>query len=42
MELLKRIARERQTAVIAVTHDVRMIEGFDTVWHMEDGRLVKE
>jgi putative ABC transport system ATP-binding protein len=42
MELLKRIARERQTAVIAVTHDVRMIEGFDTVWHMEDGQLVKE
>ena len=42
MELLKRIARERQTAVIAVTHDVRMIEGFDTVWHIEDGRLVKE
>lgn len=41
MELLKRIARERQTAVIAVTHDVRMIEGFDTVWHMEDGQLVK-
>ena len=42
MKLLKRIARERQTAVIAVTHDVRMIEGFDTVWHMEDGLLVKE
>ncbi|NCS64909.1 MAG: ABC transporter [Hydrogenophilales bacterium CG03_land_8_20_14_0_80_62_28] len=42
MELLKRIARERQTAVIAVTHDVRMIEGFDTVWHMEDGQMVKE
>lgn len=41
MELLKRIARERQAAVIAVTHDVRMIEGFDTVWHIEDGRLVK-
>lgn len=41
MELLKRIARERQTAVIAVTHDLRMIEGFDTVWHIEDGQLVK-
>jgi len=42
MELLKRIARERQTAVIAVTHDVRMIEGFDTVWQIEDGQLVKK
>lgn len=41
MELLKRIARERQTAVITVTHDVRMIEGFDTVYNMEDGRLGK-
>ncbi|OGI42426.1 MAG: ABC transporter [Candidatus Muproteobacteria bacterium RBG_16_65_31] len=41
MELLKRIARERQTAVIAVTHDVRMIEGFDVVWHLEDGQMVE-
>lgn len=41
MELLKRIARERQAAVITVTHDLRMIEGFDTVWHIEDGRLLK-
>ncbi|OGT88193.1 MAG: ABC transporter [Gammaproteobacteria bacterium RIFOXYA12_FULL_61_12] len=41
MELLKRIARERQAAVIAVTHDLRMIEGFDTIWRIEDGRLVK-
>jgi len=41
MGLLRRIARERQTAVIAVTHDLRMIEGFDTVWHIEDGKLLK-
>jgi len=41
MELLKRIARERQAAVITVTHDLRMIEGFDVVWHLEDGQLVK-
>jgi putative ABC transport system ATP-binding protein len=39
MALLKRIARESQSAVIAVTHDVRMIEGFDHVYHMKDGRL---
>ncbi len=39
MELLKRIAREREAAVISVTHDVRMIEGFSTVYHLEDGRL---
>jgi putative ABC transport system ATP-binding protein len=39
MALLKRIARESQSAVIVVTHDVRMIEGFDHVYHMKDGRL---
>ncbi|WP_082522076.1 ABC transporter ATP-binding protein [Ramlibacter sp. Leaf400] len=39
MALMRRIAREKRSAVIAVTHDHRMIEGFDTVYHMEDGRL---
>ena len=39
MELLKRISRENQTAVITVTHDARMIEGFDHVYHLKDGRL---
>jgi putative ABC transport system ATP-binding protein len=40
MGMLRRIARERRSAVITVTHDHRMIEGFDTVYHLEDGRLV--
>ncbi|MCG2772048.1 MAG: ATP-binding cassette domain-containing protein [Desulfobacterales bacterium] len=39
MELLKKIAKENQSAVIVVTHDVRMIEGFDSVYHLKDGRL---
>ncbi|OPX20712.1 MAG: ABC transporter [Desulfobacca sp. 4484_104] len=39
MEMLKKIARENQTAVITVTHDARMIEGFDQIYHLEDGRL---
>jgi putative ABC transport system ATP-binding protein len=39
MALLRKIARERRSAVIAVTHDHRMIEGFDTVYHLDDGRL---
>ncbi len=39
MELLKKIAKENQSAVIVVTHDVRMIEGFDFVYHLKDGRL---
>ncbi|WP_303904881.1 ABC transporter ATP-binding protein [Thiohalomonas denitrificans] len=40
MELLKRIARERNSAVITVTHDERMIAGFDTVRRLRDGRLL--
>ena len=39
MELLKRVAREKRSAIVAVTHDVRMIAGFDTIYHMDDGRL---
>ncbi|MCW8918756.1 MAG: ABC transporter ATP-binding protein [Gammaproteobacteria bacterium] len=41
MELLKRIARERNSAVITVTHDERMIAGFDTVRRLRDGRLLE-
>lgn len=40
MELLKKIAREQGTAVITVTHDHRMIAGFDTVRKLNDGRFV--
>ena len=39
MELLRKVARENQTAVITVTHDVRMIEGFDFVHQLKDGHL---
>jgi putative ABC transport system ATP-binding protein len=39
MDLLRRLGRERQAAVIVVTHDERMIEGFDRVYHMTDGRI---
>jgi len=39
MGLLRRVAREKRSAVIAVTHDHRMVEGFDTTYTMNDGRL---
>ncbi len=39
MDLLRRLGRERGAAVIVVTHDERMIEGFDRVYHMTDGRI---
>jgi len=41
MAMLRKIARERRSAVIAVTHDHRMIEGFDTVYQLDDGRMAK-
>ena len=40
MDMLKRIARERKSAVITVTHDERMVSGFDTLKRMSDGRFV--
>lgn len=41
MELLRRLAREQGSAVIVVTHDERMIEGFDRVYHMVDGLILE-
>jgi len=37
MELFRRVARERESAVICVTHDTRMVEGFDRIYHVKDG-----
>jgi putative ABC transport system ATP-binding protein len=42
MALLRKIARERGSAVITVTHDRRMIEGFDTVYYLNDGVMSRE
>lgn len=39
MGLLRRLGRERQAAVVVVTHDERMLEGFDRIFRMVDGRL---
>ncbi len=39
MLLFRRIAHERGTAVIVVTHDHRTLDAFDTVYEMEDGVL---
>jgi putative ABC transport system ATP-binding protein len=39
MDLLRRLGRERRAAVIVVTHDERMLEGFDRVYRMVDGRI---
>lgn len=39
MRLLRRLGVERRAGVVVVTHDERMIEGFDRVYHMVDGRI---
>jgi putative ABC transport system ATP-binding protein len=39
MNLLWQLGREQHAAVIVVTHDERMIAGFDRVYHMTDGRI---
>ncbi|MBI5140964.1 MAG: ABC transporter ATP-binding protein [Nitrospirae bacterium] len=35
--LLRKLAKERNVGVIAVTHDVRMLDGFDRIYRMKDG-----
>jgi putative ABC transport system ATP-binding protein len=37
MALFRQIAREKGSAVVCVTHDERMIEGFDHVYSVRDG-----
>jgi putative ABC transport system ATP-binding protein len=39
MELFVKVARERGTAVIIVTHDIRSLNKFDRIVEMEDGHL---
>ncbi|HEY2988152.1 MAG TPA: ABC transporter ATP-binding protein [Candidatus Binatia bacterium] len=39
MDLLRQLGRQQRAAVIVVTHDERMLEGFDRVYHMIDGRI---
>lgn len=39
MELLRRLGREGNAGVIVVTHDERMLTGFDRVYRMLDGRI---
>jgi len=41
MELMRKLAREKNSAVIVVTHDRRMVEGFDRIYTLQDGRMNK-
>jgi putative ABC transport system ATP-binding protein len=39
MDLLRKLAVEQQAAVIAVTHDDKIFDRFDHMYHLRDGRL---
>lgn len=42
MILLKQLALENHSAILVVTHDHRMVEGFDRIFHVNDGRITGE
>lgn len=42
MVLLKKLAVKNHSAIIVVTHYRRMVEGFDRVFEVSDGRIVSE
>jgi len=39
MDLLRRIAVEQSAAIIVVTHDEMILDRFDHIFHLRDGRL---
>ena len=39
MDLLRRLASELGAAIIAVTHDEKIFDRFDRIYHLRDGRL---
>ena len=39
MELLRRLAREQEAAIIVDTHDDKIFHHFDRIFHLRDGRL---
>ncbi len=42
MDLLRKVAVEQQAAIIAVTHDEKIFDRFDHIFHLRDGRLDNE
>jgi putative ABC transport system ATP-binding protein len=39
MDLLRKLAVEQEAAIIAVTHDEKIFDRFDRIFHLRDGRL---
>lgn len=42
MDLLRKVAAEQQAAILAVTHDEKIFDRFDRIFHLRDGRLEHE
>ncbi len=42
MALLKQLAVENRSAILVVTHDHRMVEGFDRIFTVSDGKIIGE
>lgn len=42
MDLLRKVATEQQAAILAVTHDEKIFDRFDHIFHLRDGRLETE
>ena len=42
MSLLKSLAVENHSAILVITHDHRMVEGFDRIFQVNDGRILSE
>ncbi|MEQ1524072.1 MAG: ATP-binding cassette domain-containing protein [Aestuariivirga sp.] len=42
MDLPRKLAMEQQAAIIAVTHDDKIFDRFDRIFHLRDGRLDDE
>lgn len=39
MDLLRKVAHEQRAAILAVTHDEKIFDRFDQIFHLRDGRL---
>jgi putative ABC transport system ATP-binding protein len=42
MDLLRRLAREQEAAIVVVTHDEKILSRLDRIFRLRDGRLVDE
>jgi putative ABC transport system ATP-binding protein len=41
MDLLRKLAREQEAAIIAVTHDEKIYDRLDRIYKLRDGRLIE-